>query len=85
MTEQPEKRVIATADAAAYARESGLLFFETSAKTSTNVRELFTAIAKKLPLDQGGARGRQSMAGAAGVRLGRSETANTQTGQSCAC
>ena len=85
MTEQPEKRVIATADAAAYAKESGLLFFETSAKSSINVRELFTAIAKKLPLDQGGPRGRQSMGGNAGVRLGRNETANTQAGQGCAC
>ncbi|KAL8810768.1 MAG: hypothetical protein Q9200_002309, partial [Gallowayella weberi] len=62
---QPDKRAIATADAEAYARESGLLFFETSAKTAENVRELFTAIARKLPLEQAGARGMR-----AGARAG---------------
>ena len=54
VTDNPDKRVIQTADAEAYAKEAGLLFFETSAKTATNVKELFTAIAKKLPLDQAG-------------------------------
>ncbi|KAK4184475.1 MICOS complex subunit MIC60 [Podospora australis] len=56
VTEQPDKRAIPTADAEAYAKEAGLLFFETSAKTAENVQELFTAIAKKLPLDQVGPR-----------------------------
>ncbi|KAI0474053.1 ras-domain-containing protein [Xylariaceae sp. FL0804] len=56
VSEQPDKRAVSTADAEAYANEAGLLFFETSAKTAENVRELFTAIAKKLPLDQVGPR-----------------------------
>ncbi|KAL1872976.1 GTP-binding protein of the rab/ypt [Diaporthe australafricana] len=56
VTEQPDKRAIPASEAEAYAREAGLLFFETSAKTAENVRELFTAIAKKLPLDQAGPR-----------------------------
>ncbi|CDM26690.1 hypothetical protein DTO013E5_9612 [Penicillium roqueforti] len=56
VTESPDKRAIQEADAEAYAREAGLLFFETSAKSSINVKELFTAIAKKLPLDQAGPR-----------------------------
>merc|ERR1711939_58854 len=56
VTDNPDKRAIQTADAEQYAKEAGLLFFETSAKTSTNVKELFTAIAKKLPLDQAGPR-----------------------------
>src|ERR1700742_3526679 len=38
VTEQPDKRAVTTADAEAYAKEAGLLFFETSAKTSENVR-----------------------------------------------
>ncbi|KAG0645634.1 MICOS complex subunit mic60 [Hyphodiscus hymeniophilus] len=81
VTDQPDKRAITTADAEAYAKEAGLLFFETSAKTSENVRELFTAIAKKLPLDQAGPRNPRS-AGRGGVEL-RPDTANKTTGYSC--
>lgn len=84
VTDQPDKRAISTADAEAYAKEAGLLFFETSAKTSENVRELFTAIAKKLPLDQAGPRNPRA-GGRAGVEL-RAESAGTQGGgPACAC
>lgn len=83
VTEYPDKRAISTADAQAYAREAGLLFFETSAKTAENVRELFTAIARKLPLDQAGPR--SIRAGArAGVDL-RPEAPGTQGAGSCNC
>ncbi|OAL64152.1 autophagy protein [Trichophyton rubrum] len=82
VNESPDKRAIETADAAAYAKEAGLLFFETSAKTSTNVRELFTAIAKKLPLDQAGPRNLRANP-RPGVDL-RPESANTQGG-ACSC
>jgi Ras-related protein Rab-5C len=83
VADQPDKRTITTADAEAYAKEAGLLFFETSAKTSENVRELFTAIAKKLPLDQAGPRNPRS-----GPRPGvvlRPEAPGTQAGGPCAC
>lgn len=82
VTENPDKRAIATADAEAYAREAGLLFFETSAKTATNVQELFTAIAKKLPLDQAGPRSLRANP-RPGVDL-RPEAAGTQAGN-CNC
>jgi len=36
-------------DAQSYSEENNLLFMETSAKTASNVNELFVAIAKKLP------------------------------------
>ncbi|GAB0131889.1 GTPase Ypt5 [Epichloe bromicola] len=82
-TEQPDKRAIPTADAEAYAREAGLLFFETSAKTAENVRELFTAIAKKLPLDQVGPRHARP-GQRPGVSLS-SENANTNASGPCSC
>jgi GTPase SAR1 family protein len=83
VTEQPDKRAIAAADAEAYAKEAGLLFFETSAKTSLNVRELFTAVAKKLPLDQAGPRNPRT-GGRAGVKL-QPESPATQGAGACAC
>ncbi|KAL8864783.1 MAG: hypothetical protein Q9174_007223, partial [Haloplaca sp. 1 TL-2023] len=81
---QPDKRAIATADAEAYARESGLLFFETSAKTAENVRDLFTAIARKLPLEQAGPRGLRAGASRPGVDL-RPEAPGTQGAGGCNC
>ncbi|KAL5384028.1 GTPase Ypt5 [Paraphaeosphaeria sporulosa] len=84
VTESPDKRAIPAADAEQYAREAGLLFFETSAKTSENVRELFTAIAKKLPLDQGGPRNLRPGQGRQSVNLGR-DAAQTQGPAGCNC
>lgn len=46
-----DTREVPTEEAAAYAKEAGLLFFETSAKSGENVTELFTAIAQKLPIE----------------------------------
>ncbi|KAL2038254.1 hypothetical protein N7G274_008903 [Stereocaulon virgatum] len=83
VAEHPDKRAITTSDAEAYAREAGLLFFETSAKTAENVRELFTAIARKLPLEQAGARNMRSNP-RQGVDL-RPEAPGTQGGGACNC
>ena len=38
-------------EASAFAEENNFLFMETSAKTTENVREIFLAIAQKLPKD----------------------------------
>ena len=83
VTEQPDRRAITTADAETYAREACLLFFETSAKTAENVRDLFTAIARKLPLEQAGARNLRSNP-RPGVDL-RPEAPGTQGASSCNC
>ncbi|MCO5559200.1 hypothetical protein L7F22_012795 [Adiantum nelumboides] len=56
------RRAIPTEEAQAYADEEGLLFLETSAKDASNVSELFTMIARKLPLEQ--AAGAQRAGGA---------------------
>merc|ERR1712010_409352 len=45
------KRKVEASEASEYAKDNGLLFMETSAKTALNVEELFKAIAKKLPKD----------------------------------
>jgi len=81
VTEQPDKRAVSIAEAEAYANEAQLLFFETSAKTSENVKELFTAIAKKLPLDQPGPRNPRS-APRSGVDLTHEPAPG---GPGCAC
>ncbi|KAF9452624.1 ras-domain-containing protein [Macrolepiota fuliginosa MF-IS2] len=49
---EPESlRQVPREEAQAYAQEAGLLFFETSAKTGEGIVEIFTEIAKKIPIE----------------------------------
>lgn len=45
------ERQVDREEAAEYAREAGLLYFETSAKTGENVKEMFKAIAERMPIE----------------------------------
>lgn len=44
-----DRRVVEAAEASEYAASEGILYMDTSAKTGLNVKELFVAIARKLP------------------------------------
>lgn len=46
------KRKVPSSEAQQFADENGLLFMETSAKTAQNVKEMFLAIAKRLPTEK---------------------------------
>ncbi|QRV90822.1 Rab-related GTPase family protein [Ceratobasidium sp. AG-Ba] len=62
-------RKVPKEEAQAYATEAGLLFFETSAKTGEGIVELFTEIAKKIPIEHIlSSRGQGANRGAAGAQ-----------------
>ena len=46
------KRKVQTEEAQQYAQETDIIYMETSAKSSLNVKNLFLEIAKKLPKNQ---------------------------------
>lgn len=54
------ERKVAREEGEKLAEEEGLLFFETSAKTGTNVNEVFLGIGERIPLKKGDAQSGQS-------------------------
>ncbi|KAJ3131624.1 Stress-70 protein, mitochondrial [Physocladia obscura] len=85
-------RTVPTEEAQAYATEQGLLFTEASAKTGDFVMEVFTEIAKKIPIEQllasrarggtasGAAAGAAGSNGANGNRVDLNQPANSTAG-----
>ncbi|OAQ24094.1 ras-domain-containing protein [Linnemannia elongata AG-77] len=74
-------RQVPTEEASAYAQESGLLFFETSAKNGQGVAEVFTEIAKKIPLEHILSSSRGARAGGVNGSNGRVDLQNGANGQ----
>ena len=45
-----DQRRVSTEEAKKFSEENGLLYFECSAKTGTNVRDIFISIMEKIPI-----------------------------------
>ncbi|KAH6917240.1 GTP-binding protein ypt5 [Coprinopsis sp. MPI-PUGE-AT-0042] len=85
-TEPESLRQVPREEAQAYAQEAGLLFFETSAKTGEGIVEIFTEIAKKIPIEHilASSRGSQGRPGATGARAEGSQSQNVNLDQNAA-
>uniref|UniRef100_A0A915M0Q4 Uncharacterized protein n=1 Tax=Meloidogyne javanica TaxID=6303 RepID=A0A915M0Q4_MELJA len=84
------KRVVEYEEAQAYAEDNGLLFLETSAKSSMNlllkasnyIIPIFSISAKRLPKNEGAGGGGPAGRGREGVNIGEGEGQN-QARRSC--
>jgi small GTP-binding protein len=78
--DQESRRVIDTETAASFARDEGILFMETSAKTGQNVIDLFNEIANRLPKEK---KGDPSKSGSGGFSVSE-KNGSAKPNSSCA-
>ena len=79
-----DQRQVPVEEASAFAAESGLLFAEASAKTGEFVMEVFTEIAKKIPLDSASLASRSRLDAPPGNRVDLN-TNDVQSPSQCQC
>lgn len=78
-----ESRAVSKEEALAFAEENGIIYMETSAKTGHNVRELFVAIARRLPKSSLSAGGDGVTNQGGGVAVTLKDTSSANAGPSC--
>lgn len=87
IVENGGERKVVTEEGQKLADEEGLLFFETSAKTGSNINEIFLAIGNKIPLKKTGEQeAAHATSTSAGTRVDLSSANNNSAGTTaCSC
>ncbi|SCU86593.1 LAME_0D06854g1_1 [Lachancea meyersii CBS 8951] len=92
MIESGAERKVAREEAENLAQQEGLLFFETSAKTGSNVNEVFLGIGQKIPLKTAQNQTQGAGRGSSGLRINddsrvdlRSSGDQSASGSTCNC
>lgn len=80
-----DQRQVSPAEAEQFARDEGLMFFETSAKTGEGIDEMFQAVAERMPIEPPAAAGAARGAGRGGVNLRQQQGSAASLVDGCSC